>query len=311
MAEWFSKNCYLNFMNLRQLLYFRTVVEQGSLVAASDVLNIAQPPLSVAIRQLEATWGVSLFERSGRGLVITDTGQVVYERVCELLNHAAQLDEDIQALGEGSTGRVRIGFISAGLDAVSQTVRRLHELHPQVRFSLHQGEPRLLEDLIEQRALDFALTSFPVANPAFVAHPLSGLNFMAFSRADQSLWPAGAEICFADLATHPLVILRRSSGIGFYERVLDELHRAGVQPSLVADSSDVPAILAMVERGMGVGILPIWHLGPLSGMFRAHRIVTCRPAESLVLVHGAGRRFLPVVHEAIQTCLAIFSMSPD
>lgn len=298
-------------MNLRQLLYFRTVVEQGSLAAASDVLNIAQPPLSVAIKQLEAAWGVSLFERSGRGLVITDTGQAVYERVCELLNHAGQLDEDMQALGDGSTGRVRIGFVSAGLEAVSQTVLRLHAQRPQVKFSLHQGEPRLLEELIEQRALDFALTSFPVANPAFAAHPLSGLNFMAFSRADQSLWPVGADICFADLSTRPLVILRRSSGIGFYERVLDELQHAGVQPAVVADSSDVPAILALVERGMGIGILPIWHLGPISGTFRAHRIVTSRPAESLALVHGTGRRFLPVVHEAIQTCLAIFSQTPD
>lgn len=294
-------------MNLRQLLYFRTVVEQGSLAAASEVLNIAQPPLSVAIRQLEAAWGVSLFERAGRGLVVTDTGLAVYERVCELLNHAEQLDEDLLALGQGNTGRVRVGFVSAGLDAVAQVVAELRAKMPRVTFSLHQGEPRLLEEMIEQRAVDFALTSFPVANPAFIARPLSELNFMAFSRRDARLWPDGADIGFADLADQPLVILRRSIGLGFYERVLDELRRAGVAPNVATDSSDVPAILALAQKGVGVGILPIWRQGDMPGDLVSHRILTGRPAESLVLVHGAGRRFLPVVHEAIACCLAVFA----
>jgi len=296
-------------MNLRQLLYFRTVVEQGSLAAASEVLGIAQPPLSVAIKQLEAAWGVSLFERAGRGLVVTDTGLAVYERVCELLNHADQLDEDMLALGQGNTGRVRIGFVSAGLEAVAQVVACLRGKMPQVTFSLHQGEPRLLEEMIEQRAVDFALTSFPVANPAFIARPLSELFFMAFSRRDAQIWAEGAEIGFADLGERPLVILRRSIGLGFYERVLDELRRAGVAPNVATDSSDVPAILALAQQGVGIGILPIWRLGHLPADLMANRIITTRPAESLVLVHGAGRRFLPVVHEAIATCLAVFAQA--
>jgi LysR family transcriptional regulator, salicylic acid-responsive activator of bsdBCD len=66
-------------MNLRQLTYFRAVVEHGSLVAASEVLHVAQPPLSVAIKQLEAQWNVRLFDRVGRGLVLTDMGRAAYD----------------------------------------------------------------------------------------------------------------------------------------------------------------------------------------------------------------------------------------
>jgi hypothetical protein len=51
-------------INLRQLAYFRAVVEHGSLAAAAEVLRVAQPNLSVAIKQLESEWGVSLFERA-------------------------------------------------------------------------------------------------------------------------------------------------------------------------------------------------------------------------------------------------------
>ena len=54
-------------VNLRQLTYFQAVIEHGSLAAASEALGVAQPNLSVAIRQLEAAWGVALFDRQGRG----------------------------------------------------------------------------------------------------------------------------------------------------------------------------------------------------------------------------------------------------
>jgi DNA-binding transcriptional LysR family regulator len=107
-------------MNLRQLQYFKTVVEQGSLGAASEVLHIAQPPLSVAIKQLEGRWGVSLFERTGRGLLVTDTGLALYERVCELLNNANEIDEEMTALGRGAIGSVRIGFVTAGIEPVAR-----------------------------------------------------------------------------------------------------------------------------------------------------------------------------------------------
>lgn len=294
-------------MNLRQLLYFRTVVEQGSLAAASEVLDIAQPPLSVAIKKLEAEWGFSLFERAGRGLLVTEAGLAVYDRACELLNHADQFNQDTQAFGAGNTGRVRIGFVSAGLEAVAQVVVKLRAKMPNVTFSLYQGEPRLLEEMIEKRAIDFALTTFPVTNPAFATRTLSELNFMAFSLRDAQIWPQNAVVGFADLEAKPLVILRRTVGRGFYERVLDELHQAKISPNVVADSSDVPAILSLVRQGIGIGILPIWQLGYVPTDLAVNRIVTNRPAESLVLVHGTGRRFLPVVHESISTCVALFA----
>lgn len=290
-------------MNLRQLHYFRTVVEQGSLGAASEVLHIAQPPLSVAIKQLEGEWGVSLFERTGRGLLVTDTGQALYESVCELLNHANQIDEDMSALGRGAKGRVRIGFVAAGMDAVARTVSMLHAELPLVTFSLHQGEPRLLEELIERRALDFALTQMPVANPALAVRPLSELHFRALARDDDPRLSGEGELTFAHLSGLPLLVLRRSSGPGMYERVLDEFRAAGAKANVVADSSDVAAVAALVQRGMGIGILPLSNTAGVPGGLKVHPIATATPAESLALIHAMGRRFLPVVQRAISTCV--------
>ena len=304
-------------MNLRQLHYFRTVVEQGSLGAASEVLHIAQPPLSVAIKQLEGEWNVSLFERTGRGLVVTDTGLALYERACELLNHASQIDEEMGALGRGAQGRVRIGFVAAGMDVIARTVVALRAELPLVTFSLHQGEPRLLEEMIERRALDFALTQLPVANPALAVKPLMDLHFVALVRRDDARFSRDGvpgedgDVTFAQLASMPLVVLRRSSGTGIYERVLGEFRAAGAEANIVADSSDVPAIIALVQQGVGIGIVPVASLDSLRDALEARRIVVQGAAESVALIHGMGRRFLPVVRHAIATCMALGAKGGD
>src|SRR5271168_2685176 len=97
-------------MNLRQLTYFRAVVEHGSLVAASEVLHVAQPPLSVAIKQLEAKWSVRLFDRVGRGLVLTEMGRAAYDRACQLLGAASAVDQEMAAMGQGFAAHIRVGF---------------------------------------------------------------------------------------------------------------------------------------------------------------------------------------------------------
>jgi DNA-binding transcriptional LysR family regulator len=293
-------------MNLRQLLYFKTVVEHRSLAAASEVLHIAQPPLSVSIKQLEALWGVSLFERTGRGLLVTDTGLALYERACQLLNSANEIGEEMAALGRGVSGRVRVGFVAAGIEPVARTVAALGAELPSVTFSLHQGEPRLLEDMIERRAIDFALTHLPVSNPALAVHPLAELQFAALYRRTNDDLARAPSLSFANLSGKRLVVLRRSSGPGFYERVLQEFRSVDAQCNIVADSSDVPAIIALVQHNVGIGVLPVWSLDGFPDSLIARQIVSQTGSESFALVHGMGRRFLPAVQRAIAVCTSIF-----
>lgn len=114
-------------MNLRQLTFFRAVVEHRSLAAAADVLNVAQPNISVALKQLEAEWDVSLFERAGRGLVVTDTGRALYERAAELLGSAFALEQEMRAIGRGFTARLCVGFTQISVEVVAEMVAQLRQ----------------------------------------------------------------------------------------------------------------------------------------------------------------------------------------
>ena len=296
-------------MNLRQLTYFRAVVDHRSLAAAADVLRVAQPNLSVAIKQLEEQWGVTLFERAGRGLVITDTGRELYERAAELLGGASTLDQDMRAIGRGFTARLRVGFTQILVDAVAAMVAAMREDGGAVSFSLQQSEPQLLEAMVEARQLDFALTHMPVANPALAVEVLAPMTIVLLCRAGDDRWSRGGEITPAALADVPLILLRRRSGIGVYERIVDAFSAAGVVCPVAVESTDVSAIYSLVERDVGLGLMPVHSMDKVPPGFAMHPVNLSSPPERLALICPRGRRFLPAVHRAMELCRAHLKVS--
>jgi DNA-binding transcriptional LysR family regulator len=292
-------------MNLRQLTYFRAVVEHRSLAAASDVLGVAQPNLSVAIKQLEERWGVSLFERSGRGLAVTDTGRALYERAAELLGGASTLDQEMRAIGRGFTARLRVGFTQMSVEAIASMVAHMREDGSAVSFSLQQGEPQFLETMVEARQLDFALTHMPVANPALAVEALAPLTMVLLCRDGDDRWQSAKEITPDMLANIPLILLRRRSGAGVYERIVEAFSAAGIALSVVADCNDASAIYPLIERNVGLGLLPV-HIPhvPRPG-FSIYTVALASVPGRLALIYPRGRRVLPALQRAMDLCRTI------
>jgi LysR family transcriptional regulator, salicylic acid-responsive activator of bsdBCD len=289
-------------MNLRQLAYFRAVVEHGSLAAAADVLRVAQPNLSTAIKQLEAEWGVSLFERAGRGLAVTDTGRALYERAAELLSSASALDQEMRAIGRGFTARLRVGFTQVSIEIITAMVAQMHEEGAAVSFSLQQGEPQLLETMVELRQVDFAVTHMPVANLALHVEVLAPMSIVLLCRESDDRWLTGSEIKPDALADVPLILLRRRSGGGIYERIMAAFASSGVSCSVVADCTDISPVYALVERNVGLGLLPVHDLHVRRPGFSVHPVALASPPERLALIYPRGRRLLPAVLRAMDLC---------
>lgn len=295
-------------MNLRQLAYFRAVVEHQSLAAAADVLRVAQPNLSMAIKQLETEWGISLFERAGRGLTVTETGRALYERAAELLSGASALDQEMRAIGRGFTARLRVGFTQVSIEIITEMVARIREEGVAVSFSLQQGEPQLLEMMVEARQLDFAVTHMPVANSGLGVEALAPLSIVLLCREGDDRWRTGDEITPAALADVPLVLLRRRSGGGIYERIMEAFTAAGVSCSVVADSTDISAIYTLVERHVGLGLLPVHAMHKPRPGFAMHAVALLPTPERLALIYPRGRRQLPAMQRAMDLCRAISTL---
>ncbi|TCL62229.1 LysR family transcriptional regulator [Rhizobium sp. BK251] len=289
-------------MNLRQLAYFRAVVEHGSLAAAADVLRVAQPNLSVAIRQLEEEWNIALFERAGRGLSVTETGRMLYERAAELLSGASALDQEMRAIGRGFTARLSVGFTQVSIEIITAMVAQIRAEGAAVSFSLQQGEPQLLESMVESRQLDFAVTHMPVVNAGLGIEPLATMGMALLCREGDDRWSAEGEIRPEALAEVPLILLRRRSGGGIYQRIVDAFANAGVSCSVVADCTDISAIYTLVERNVGLGLLPVHALHVPPAGFSMHPVALLPTPERLALIYPRGRRQLPAVQQAMDLC---------
>lgn len=245
-------------VKLKLLQYFKAIVDYGSISAASERLYIAQPPLSKALSQLEEQLGVTLFERTSKGMIPTEAGRHLYQRATDLLLMAHDISEEMRTFSLGARGMIRIGSVSMGVPLVMQMIEALHQQNQDVQFSLSQGDTRLLEEWVEQRRIDAALIHLPLthSDPNLTVLPLRHACLRVLCHQDSPL-AALTEISLDELARYPLVLLRRNAGFGVYENILQNFAKHGVTAQVLADATDVPMVQAMVRAGMAVGVLPM------------------------------------------------------
>src|SRR5690625_5970018 len=91
-------------MDIKQLQYFIAIAEEKNLTAAANRLHMTQPPLSIQLKQLEQELGVKLFERSNKGMELTDKGNILYKRAVNLVNNMEDIKNEIQETEKGKKG---------------------------------------------------------------------------------------------------------------------------------------------------------------------------------------------------------------
>ena len=124
-------------MDIRQLRYFTTVVEEGTVSAAAKVLFMSQPPLSAQIQALERELGVALFDRSGRQMRPTEAGRILYARARDILDVCASVKSEMEDIRKGATGAMRLGVVSSICGSfLFQWMKDFCSGHPGVRLEL-------------------------------------------------------------------------------------------------------------------------------------------------------------------------------
>ncbi len=125
-------------MDIRQLKAFIAVFEERSITAAAQRLFLTQPSLSVTIRQLEETLGVTLFQRLPRGVEVSDQARALYPRARQLVDQAAQLEGLFQQAPLQATLRLGVDADIAGLH-LEAVIRLVHAALPGVRLCVEDG----------------------------------------------------------------------------------------------------------------------------------------------------------------------------
>ena len=118
-------------MDLKQLEYFVTVINEGTISSAARKLNLSQPPLSAQMKSLEQEIGSQLFFRGPRQIELTEAGRILYERSKDILDLSSRTLQELSDYRKGKSGVLRIGIVSSAHDLMAQRAfRPFHEQFP-------------------------------------------------------------------------------------------------------------------------------------------------------------------------------------
>lgn len=199
-------------MDLRRLRYFVAVAETRSVGNAAERLRMAQPPLSVQIRKLEAEVGAPLFHRGTRGMDLTDAGQALLARVGEALALAADGIEAARAVAAGRRGRISVGYMFVLANAVlPRLIPELRRSIPGVDLDFVDLSASTREARLLDRSVTVALCMPAIHHPEIQVAQIGTQRFMLAMPNRSPLARLGA-VPMARLQGRPLVALPPPGG---------------------------------------------------------------------------------------------------
>ena len=244
-------------MDIRQLRYFCAIAEEGQISRAAQRLHIAQPPLSYQLKLLEEELGVKLVERNTRNLSLTQAGHVFYQRAEQILGMLQAAASEVKDVEYGVNGILAIGSPPAiGNLYIPERIARFHKEYPYVRFQWREGNTFRILELLESDMVEFGIVRLPVPAGAYEQRPLLTESWLAVARQDDERWRDKNALTLEELAGVPLVLMHRQAGIYCHDMVVDEMKAKGISPDIVCESDNISAILALVDKGIGMAILP-------------------------------------------------------
>lgn len=273
-------------MDLRQLTCFERVAELGSMSRAAEALHLVQPAISQQIATLEREVGLRLFHRGPRGVRLTEAGEALLPYARRVLTEVERASQVLGGLRELRGGRVALGITpSAVIWLLPALLERYRGQHPLVHVQVLEDMTDQLVEYLGDGRLDLAVVSLPVDDEGLLVRPILEERLALVVGPSHRL--AGArEVNLADLADEPWILPYRRHGV----RALVEAAcaRAGFQLRVAVELSGLGPIKLLVQRGLGLSVLPPAVVENEVRLGQLHAIPIAQPA--LVREVGLARR---------------------
>jgi DNA-binding transcriptional LysR family regulator len=287
---------------------FVAVVRQGNVRRAAETLYISQPALTARIQALEADLGTVLFRRTRSGMELTNAGRAFLpyaERALESLRGGAAL---VRELEEGVVGELAIGAAPAfSAYVLPELLARFVTAHPNVRLLVRTGHSEGLVDMVVRGEVEMAIIR-PLRDARVISRPLYEDELVLVARPDHPFALAG-RIDVSAIHGAQLILFDRTSS--YYELTNALFRQAGVVPRGVMELDNIEAAKRMVERGLGVALLPATAVADslANETLRAVTLVGAGTIRrQMVAVEKPGARSRP---PAVQSFAALLDRIPE
>lgn len=227
------------------------IIETGSLTEAAAAMGCTQSAVSHTISALEEELGFSLIVRSRRGIRLTSEGEQMLPAVRALLAGAEQLKQTAAAIRGLDAGNVRIGaFTSAAVHWLPPVLKKFQQDYPNVEFTLLNGDYHDVEQWLQEGKIDLGFIHVP-CNLECECITLMEDRLLAILPRN-SRFENYTRFPLTECETEPFISLLQSSD----HDARQALEQAGVTPNVRFSTKDDYAIIAMVEQGLGISIMP-------------------------------------------------------
>ena len=237
--------------NILKYRAFVKTVETGSFTKAAESLNYAQSSVSKMIADLEREWDLILLERDRNGVHLTSSGEQILPMARLLIDDYEKLADHVQELHGIQTGTIRIGtFSSVAIHWLPDLFAEFQKQYPAIEYEMLLGDYAEVERWIEEGRVDCGFLRLPT-RPEFDIISLKMDEY-------QVVLPEGHPLCkytaipIEKLEDQPFLLLEH----GGKTEVSDILETYQVHPQIRFTTWEDYAIMAMVEKGLGIGILP-------------------------------------------------------
>ena len=242
-------------MDLRQIKYFLTIAEEQTITKAAEKLHISQPPLSMALMELEEELGCTLMIRGKRHITLTTEGLALKRRGEQLLTLTEMTKSEISQIKDGINGTLYLGHVdSNGPALAARWIRDFCKKYPLVTYNLWCGTVDDLTDRLNSGLLDVAITMSPSNHDRLDSIQVYSEGWVAMIPADHSLAKKRKKsILPADIINDRLIISSRHSREEEIRRWFYDLED---EPHFIIKTAHSSSAIKLVTEGIGIALFP-------------------------------------------------------
>lgn len=244
----------MDALDSKALRIFIAVARTGSIRSAAEQMALAPSIVSRQIADIERNTGLPLFERTSRGVRLTDAGHLVLEHANRVREDSVLLSEQLHQIKGLQQGTVRIscgeGFLA---DLIEHGVKSFSEVYPAVRFSIQTGNTDDVVDAVANSDVDIGIAYNPMIDPRLRSLAISRQPLCLVAPPKHKLLdhgPLRLEECIGE----PCAVLVKGHGVmQLVSRVASD---AGLAVAPIVETSSIDVLRRFVMAGMGVTFLP-------------------------------------------------------
>ena len=238
-------------MSIKKYEAFVKTVQMGSLTKAAEVLGSTQSRISHILSDLEEEYGFTLMNRSRGGIKLTEAGELLFPKMEEIVQKSRELDMLVSDINKADAGTVRLGtFSSVAVHWLPGILQMFQAEHPKVEVRILSGDYHDIDQWINSGDIDVGFVTLPAPKEMEIVQlakdPLVAIMPVGHKLANEET------VSIESLGNEPFISLLQSSNHDIH-RAMD---KAGVRPHIKYSTKDDYAMIAMVQQGLGVSIVP-------------------------------------------------------